>query len=68
MGFLFNVREDTDVARLAPTTRVVPRTVDHEDLDVLDARHGRFLLHSFFSDTLELMLLVWDPIRDALEG
>ncbi|PUZ42786.1 hypothetical protein GQ55_9G609800 [Panicum hallii var. hallii] len=41
MGFLFNVREETDVARLAPTTRLIPRTVDHEDLDVLDARHGR---------------------------
>ncbi|KAG2554686.1 hypothetical protein PVAP13_9KG594801 [Panicum virgatum] len=55
MGLVFNVREETDLARLAPTTRFLPSTRDHEDLDVVDARHGRVLLHSFFSDMLDPM-------------
>jgi len=52
MGFVVNVQEETDLVRLALTTRFIPWTMDHEDLDVLDTRRARVLLHSLFLPNL----------------
>ncbi|KAF8775945.1 hypothetical protein HU200_004080 [Digitaria exilis] len=63
LGFL-TTEPRRNLTRFVPSSRFTPGTVTHEDVDPIDARHGRVLLHTYLSDIREDALIAWDPIAD----
>jgi hypothetical protein len=64
LGFLTSAREERrDFTRFIPSSpaRFTPSTTELDDMDAVDSRHGRVLLHTFLSDVLEDGFVVWDP-------
>jgi hypothetical protein len=62
MGFVIGERgSERDFTTFLPVPPVRPRILELEDVDAVDARHSRVLLHS---DTQGFS--VWDPVRDLL--
>ncbi|OEL24575.1 hypothetical protein BAE44_0014405 [Dichanthelium oligosanthes] len=61
LGLLYQREEDTD---FVPTSSFRPPHADLHDWSVLDARHGRMLVLDVrsFSRTMEMELVVWDPV------
>ncbi|XP_037481515.1 uncharacterized protein LOC119359417 [Triticum dicoccoides] len=60
LGFVLNLKQHYQgMAQLVPTSSFCPAASDRPDLNVLDARHGRVLLHTAQGQRL----VVWDPVK-----
>uniref|UniRef100_M8BKG5 Uncharacterized protein n=1 Tax=Aegilops tauschii TaxID=37682 RepID=M8BKG5_AEGTA len=59
LGFVLNLKQHYQgMAQLVPTSSFRPADSDRPGLNVLDARHGRVLLHTAQGQRL----VVWDPV------
>uniref|UniRef100_A0A453BP65 Uncharacterized protein n=1 Tax=Aegilops tauschii subsp. strangulata TaxID=200361 RepID=A0A453BP65_AEGTS len=59
LGFVLNLKQHYQgMAQLVPTSSFRPAASDRPGLNVLDARHGRVLLHTAQGQRL----VVWDPV------